>query len=112
MHERHARWRFVFDWMDKPVIPENSKDLTALTRVFGLPVQTHKLGQPQLKTICIDRERPIDQMIKTILLVIVCCIIVPVSSGHDCYTSYVQFVEKLDEVDSYAWSAALLSYLY
>ncbi|WJX69648.1 hypothetical protein P8452_53863 [Trifolium repens] len=43
---------------------------------------------------------------------IVTCLIAPNGNGQNCKTSYVQFIEKLDEVNSYAWGAAMLAYLY
>lgn len=52
----------------KPVIPENSKDLTFFTRIFRLREHTHKLRLVQLKTICIDQEMPTDPKIKAVFL--------------------------------------------
>ncbi|MCI26237.1 hypothetical protein A2U01_0047432, partial [Trifolium medium] len=43
---------------------------------------------------------------------IVTCLIAPNGNGHNCKTSYVKFIENLDEVDSYAWGAAMLSCSY
>ncbi|KAL2903609.1 Protein MAIN-LIKE 2, partial [Bienertia sinuspersici] len=95
----------------KPLVPKDSKDFPAFSRVFGKPVGLKKLTLLELKTICVDRERTVDQRMKAILFSIIMCVIIPSSTGP-CWTSYVQFIEKLDELDSYAWGAALLSYLY
>ncbi|CAO2839030.1 unnamed protein product [Amaranthus hypochondriacus] len=46
------------------------------------------------------------------MLILICCIIAPSTSGHECQATLVQFVEHLDQVNSYAWGAALLAYLY
>ncbi|KAI5410974.1 hypothetical protein KIW84_056214 [Lathyrus oleraceus] len=43
---------------------------------------------------------------------IVSCLIIPSGDGQNFKTTYVQFIEKLDEVDSYAWGATILSHLY
>ncbi|KAK2388357.1 hypothetical protein QL285_062048 [Trifolium repens] len=43
---------------------------------------------------------------------IVMCLICPNENGQICYTSYVQYIENLEEVNSYAWGAAMLAYLY
>ncbi|KAI5410972.1 hypothetical protein KIW84_056212 [Lathyrus oleraceus] len=43
---------------------------------------------------------------------IVSCLIIPSGDGQNFKTTYVQFIEKFDEVDSYAWGAAILSHLY
>jgi hypothetical protein len=43
---------------------------------------------------------------------IVTCLIAPNGNRQNCKTSYVQFIEQLDEVNSYAWGAAMLAYLY
>lgn len=55
---------------------------------------------------------PIEKRMIAALLLIVHCMIIPSHDGHMCPCSYVQFVENLAEVVSYAWGAALLAYLY
>jgi hypothetical protein len=65
-----------------------------------------------LRNICCDTNRNSDERIKAVILMIVTCLIAPNGNGQNCKTSYVQFIEKLDEVNSYAWGAAMLAYLY
>ncbi|KAL2935833.1 Protein MAIN-LIKE 2, partial [Bienertia sinuspersici] len=98
----------------KPVFPkpEKYKDFDAFHRVFGRPA-SKEITFLELKEICIDKNktRSRDERMKAILLYIVNCIIIPNSIGK-ITTSYVHFVEKLDEVDSYSWGAAALAFLY
>jgi hypothetical protein len=65
-----------------------------------------------LKLLCLYRDRTEDERINIVLLMIVTCMIALNENEHICITSYVKFIENLDEVDSYAWSAAMLSFLY
>ncbi|KAL2901770.1 Protein MAIN-LIKE 1 [Bienertia sinuspersici] len=65
-----------------------------------------------LRVICADGSREDDTRIKAIWLLIVSCIIAPDDSGSYRSTSYVQFVDDLDNVDKYAWGAAMLAFLY
>ncbi|KMT18836.1 hypothetical protein BVRB_2g029410 [Beta vulgaris subsp. vulgaris] len=97
----------------KPIVPEKNKDFDAFRRVFGEVVERKTMTMPELKEICYDKSnsRTTDVRIKAILFFIINCMIVSDSKGPIA-TSYVQFVEKLDEVDSYAWGAALLSAVY
>ncbi|KAD6455143.1 hypothetical protein E3N88_09849 [Mikania micrantha] len=46
------------------------------------------------------------------LLIVIVCFVTPVSDDYIVHNYLVQFVEKLDEVDGYAWGAALLSTFY
>lgn len=45
-------------------------------------------------------------------LLIVRCFIVPNSKRHIVTTTYLQYIEDPGQVDSYAWRAALLNFLY
>lgn len=88
------------------------KDFEAFPRVFGGP-RSKEITFSALKEICIDKNntREPEKKMKAILFYIVNCVIIPNSTGI-ITTLYVHFVEKLDEVDSYAWGAAALAYLY
>ncbi|KAJ1410091.1 Aminotransferase-like, plant mobile domain [Sesbania bispinosa] len=55
---------------------------------------------------------PQNHKIYALLLLIINCIIVPSGDGHLCRPSYVQFIKELNDVNGYAWGAALLSFLY
>jgi hypothetical protein len=95
----------------RAIIPESNKDPMAFNRVFSLPAG-NKLKLTVLKNFCCDLNKNDDDRIKAVLLMIVSCLIVPSGDGQNCKTTYVQFIEKLDEVDSYAWGAAQLAFLY
>jgi hypothetical protein len=93
----------------RPIVPINSKELQAFDRIFS--IKKIKLSLLELRGICCDSSRNVDVRIKTILLMIVTCLICPNGNGQICYTSYVQYIENLEEVNSYAWGAAMLAYL-
>jgi hypothetical protein len=65
-----------------------------------------------LNFFCCDINKNDDDRIKVVILMIVSCLIIPSGDGQNFKTTYVQFIEKLDEVDSYAWGATILSHLY
>ena len=49
---------------------------------------------------------------KAILLLIVRCFIVFVARGHTVSTTYLKMIQNFNKVDSYAWGATLLAFLY
>ncbi|XP_057448458.1 protein MAIN-LIKE 2-like isoform X2 [Lotus japonicus] len=57
-------------------------------------------------------QEPDDRRIYAILLIVIVSIVAPTGDGHVCRSSYVQFIKNLDDVNNYAWGAALLSFLY
>lgn len=95
----------------RALISESNKDPMTFNRVFSLPA-THKLKLTVLNFFCCDINKNDDDRIKVVLLMIVSCLIIPCGDEQNWKTTYVQFIEKLDEVDSYVWGAAILSYLY
>ncbi|XP_057807501.1 SNF2 domain-containing protein CLASSY 4-like isoform X2 [Salvia miltiorrhiza] len=95
----------------EPVISSNSRDEQAFTRVFGEQMK-RTLSMEQLRAIAIDVTKEHRKRKIAVLLIIISCFIVPSSDGQRVDTTYVQFVERLEEVDSYAWGAALLAFLY
>nr|QIA97929.1 hypothetical protein AP_R.00g000270-v1.0.a3 [Amaranthus palmeri] len=95
----------------KPVIFDKTVDNDAFMRVFE-EQGTNIISLTTLDRIAKDHTRSDDKRIKAILLILICCIIAPSTSGHECRATLVQFVEHLDQVNSYAWGAALLAYLY
>ncbi|KAL1535808.1 SNF2 domain-containing protein CLASSY 3-like [Salvia divinorum] len=95
----------------KPVISSNSRDEHAFTRVFGEQLKRIQ-SMEQLRAIAVDVTKDHRKRKIAILLIIIACFIVPSSDGQRIDTTYVQFVEKLEDVDSYAWGAALLAFLY
>jgi hypothetical protein len=98
--------------VDRAVVPNNNKDKESFQRVFLIHEGKNTITLADLKILCLDRDRIEVERIKVVLLMIVTCLIAPYGNGHICRTSYVKFIKKLDEVDSYAWGAAMLSYLY
>jgi hypothetical protein len=96
----------------RPIVPNNNKDKGAFYRLFEISGNENHISLTKLKVISLNKEKTEDERIKAILLLIVTCIIAPNANGHNCNTSFVKFIENLDEVDSYAWGAAMLSYLY
>jgi hypothetical protein len=88
----------------------NNRDRDAFNRLFS--ERTSLLTIVKLRNICCDTNKNSDERIKAVLLMIVTCLIASNGNGQNCKTSYVQFIEKLDEVNSYAWGAAMLAYLY
>ncbi|CAJ2675442.1 unnamed protein product [Trifolium pratense] len=94
----------------RPIVPTDNRDQDAFYRLFS--ERTSLLSLVKLRNICCDTNRNSDERIKAVLLMIVTCLIAPNGNGQNCKTSYVQFIEKLDEVNSYAWGAAMLAYLY
>lgn len=95
----------------QPVINSNSRDEHAFTRVFG-EHKNRTVSMEQLRGIAKDVTNDYRKRKIAVLLIIISCFIVPPSSGRQIDTTYVQFVEKLEDVDSYAWGAALLAFLY
>ncbi|KAL8170536.1 hypothetical protein V2J09_022355 [Rumex salicifolius] len=65
-----------------------------------------------LQLIAKDVSYPTLKRITVVLLLIINCMIIPSQDGHKSSSRYVQFVEKLEDVNSYAWGAALLGFLY
>lgn len=94
----------------RPIVPIDNRDRDAFNRFFS--ENSSLLSLVTLRNICCDTNRNDDERIKAVLLMIVTCLIAPNGNGQNCKTSYVQFIEKLDEVNSYAWGAAMLAYLY
>ncbi|XP_050879115.1 protein MAIN-LIKE 2 [Lathyrus oleraceus] len=94
----------------RPIVPIDNRDRDAFNRLFS--ENSSLLSLVTLRNICCDTNRNDDERIKAVLLMIVTCLIAPNGNGQNCKTSYVQFIEKLDEVNSYAWGAAMLAYLY
>jgi hypothetical protein len=49
---------------------------------------------------------------KAALLVLIACFVIPTGDNHRINRNFVKYVDKLDEVDNYAWGAALLAFLH
>ncbi|QCD81552.1 Aminotransferase-like [Vigna unguiculata] len=92
----------------KPIIPAFSRDEDAFS-IFESNAKTLSLGE--LKRIACG-QGPQNHKIYVVLLFIINCIIVPSGDGHLCHPTYVQFIKELNDVNGYAWGAALLSFLY
>lgn len=49
---------------------------------------------------------------QAVLLLIVRCFIVPAATGHTVCTTYLKMIRNSNKLDSYAWGAELLAFLY
>jgi hypothetical protein len=65
-----------------------------------------------LKDLAGDTNPYPDARLKATLMVLISCFVIPTGDESTIKGDYVQFVEKLEDVDNYAWGAALLAYLY
>ncbi|GAU32212.1 hypothetical protein TSUD_277920 [Trifolium subterraneum] len=52
------------------------------------------------------RVDPITRM-KATLLVLIACFVIPTGDKHQINRNFIKYVDKLDEVDNYAWGATL-----
>ncbi|KAL3633814.1 hypothetical protein CASFOL_022576 [Castilleja foliolosa] len=100
----------------RPVIStfEKSRDLDAFSRVLGLETEKGK-GVSTSVLISYIQDRKKDNTKRTIALILVLlihCFITPSTNRQRVPTTYVQFLENLENVDGYAWGAALLSFLH
>lgn len=95
----------------KPVICSDSRDIMAFTRVFGLSGEK-RVSLKKLKEIAVDQNQDLRRRKIGVLLILISCFITPSHDGQRICATYIQFVENLDDVDSYAWGAALLAFLY
>ncbi|KAL6580672.1 hypothetical protein OROMI_006595 [Orobanche minor] len=93
----------------KAVLCSVSPDETAFERVFGIPEVA--LERTDVQAI-VESGRNNDTRMKALLLLIIVFLIDPSRGSGHITREYVQFVEKLGEVDQYAWGAALLCSLY
>ncbi|KAK1395644.1 PMD domain-containing protein [Heracleum sosnowskyi] len=97
----------------KPVIYDKSLDKDAFERVFGEKFKGKtQLKFDEVKKIALDVHRPFKVRKIAVLLVMCECFISPNNNHHEIISQKVQLVEKVDDIDFYAWGEALLSYLY
>ncbi|XP_017251308.1 protein MAINTENANCE OF MERISTEMS-like isoform X2 [Daucus carota subsp. sativus] len=93
------------------VISNDNRDVDGFRRVFQLENEKNKTFK-ELKKVAKDVNLDNDTRKKAVLLLMVRCFIVPNCNGHTVTTTYLRFIEDLSRVDSYAWGAALLAFLY
>ncbi|WOG92546.1 hypothetical protein DCAR_0311817 [Daucus carota subsp. sativus] len=96
----------------KPLIYEKSLDEDAFMRVFGEEFKDRQtLTFDEVKNIA--RGRRLFNVRKIAVLPIMCeYFICPTNNHHTVISQKVHLVENVDEIDSYALGAALLSFLY
>lgn len=94
-----------------PVISHSNRDTEGFNREFGLEeIKNHlitKISSIAKNVNCDEAMRK-----KAVLLLIVRCFIVPSASGHTVNTTFLKMVQDFKLVDSYAWGAALLAFLF
>lgn len=93
------------------VIDQHNRDSEGFHRVFKLDNEKSK-STKVLKSVAKDVSLDNDVRKKVVLLLIIRCFIVPSSNMGRVSTTYLRYIEDLSRVDSYAWGAALLAFLY
>ncbi|WOG92544.1 hypothetical protein DCAR_0311814 [Daucus carota subsp. sativus] len=97
----------------KPLIYEKSLDEDAFMRVFGEEFKDRKtLTFDEVKNIARDGRRLFNVRKIAVLLIMCEYFICPTNNHHTVISQKVHLVENVDEIDSYALGAALLSFLY
>lgn len=95
-----------------PVISNKNRDLDGFQRVFQLSETPKTPLITAILNIAKDVNRDYDTRKRAVLLLIVRLFIAPICGGHRVSPTFIQFIENLSKVDSYAWGAALLAFLY
>ncbi|KAL6533007.1 hypothetical protein OROMI_027119 [Orobanche minor] len=93
----------------KLVICAQFRDPDAFQRVFGISGTSSSINA--MKQIVLTKERHIDVRKKALLLILIHSFVTSEGKGGFC-PIFVQFVDNLQAVNTYAWGAALLSFLY
>ncbi|KAL3653783.1 hypothetical protein CASFOL_003464 [Castilleja foliolosa] len=99
----------------RPIIStfEKSRDLDAFSRVLGLETEKGKgVSTSVLISYIQDRKKDNTKRTIALILLLIHSFITPSTNGQRVPTTYVQFLENLENVDGYAWGAALLSFLH
>lgn len=92
-------------------IMDASKDKNAFS-IFDKNFCKNSCPISKLKDHAKDtRVDPITRM-KAALLVLIACFVIPTGDEHQINRNFVKYVDKLGEVDNYAWGAALLAFLH
>jgi hypothetical protein len=94
----------------KPVM-NTPKDKGAFKRVFGI-VDKKPGNIKRMKDLAGNTNLEIDTRMKAALLVLIACFVFPTGDEHNINGGFVKFVERLEDVDNYAWGEALLTFLY
>ena len=87
-----------------------SKDTKAFKRVFGI-VKNRSCSIKDLKNLAGNTNVDTDTRMKAALMVLIACFVMPMGNNYHIKGDFVKFVEKLEDVDNYAWGAALLAFL-
>ena len=94
----------------EPVIDHGNRDALGFHRVFGLRNQKFHSTAEMKKVVIEGKDNEVRKIV--VLLLIVRCFIVPSANGGRVSTTYLRFIENVNRVDTYAWGAALLAFLY
>ncbi|XP_058765005.1 uncharacterized protein LOC131638461 [Vicia villosa] len=94
----------------KPIM-KASKENGAFERVFGIN-NKKPCSIKRLKELAGNSNLDIDTRVKAALLVLIACVVIPTGDTHTIRGDFVSYVERLEDVDNYAWGAALLAFLY
>ncbi|XP_058734517.1 uncharacterized protein LOC131606282 [Vicia villosa] len=94
----------------KPIM-KASKENGAFERVFGIN-NKKPCSIKRLKELAGNSNLDIDTRVKAALLVLIACVVIPTGDSHTIKGDFVNYVERLEEVDNYAWGASLLAFLY
>lgn len=98
------------------VVGRNSRDHGAFYRALKIDSKNlsrkDRVKVEMLKKISIDPTSSPEHQKIAVLIILADSIITPSPDGHGIPSSYVQYLEKLDNVKDYAWGAALLAFLY
>ncbi|KAL1803001.1 hypothetical protein ACET3Z_031648 [Daucus carota] len=94
----------------EPVIDHGNRDAHGFHRVFGLRNQKFHSTAEMKKVVIEGKDNEVRKI--AVLLLIVRCFIVPSDNGGRVSTTYLRFIENVNRVDTYAWGAALLAFLY
>lgn len=93
-------------------IMDASKDKKTFSSIFNTEIPKCACPISALKDRAKDtRVDPITRM-KAALLVLIACFVIPTGYKHQIKGDFVKYVDRLDQVDNYAWGAALLAFLH
>ncbi|KAL6535143.1 hypothetical protein OROMI_026517 [Orobanche minor] len=90
---------------DKPVLVKTAHDSTTFFRVFQRFDNTTTVKATEIVDIAADSKEDYHTRKIVVLLVILFAFVTP-NNKHLIDSVAIQFVEKLEEIDDYAWGAA------
>ncbi|KAI3719419.1 hypothetical protein L6452_20317 [Arctium lappa] len=96
----------------KALITSRTRNKTTFRETMGFDEDKPNISMTDLQNIAMDVHKTTNQRMRTIFLLIIDCVIIPSADVKMVTSTYVEFVRDLTIVNSYAWGAALLAYLY